>query len=171
MELQEAKRGTVGLGALRVGLPSVNHDSEDHSHGQTPGRSARVYVNVYTCMSLDTRSIKPMPVICSPKEVGRGRDKLDSASPRKTGGIWKASHGEKAIGPGRHGSLRRPPPPHTYGVCQGDQRILGLLSPTAATSCTFRAARASASLGRFAGTFASACCWLGSSCSSVSSRG
>lgn len=152
-----------------MGLPSVNHGSEEHSHGQTLERSAGVYVNVYTCMSLDTRSIKPTPAICSPKEVGRGRDKLDSASPRRMGGMWKASRGEKALGPRRHGSPRLPP--HTYGVYQGDQRILGLLSPTAATSCTFRAARASASLGRFAGTFASACCWLGSSCSSVSSRG
>lgn len=75
MKNQEAKRGTVGLGALHVGLPNMNHGSEEHSHGQAPEWSACVYVNVYTCVHLcaNTRSIKPTPAICSPKEVGRGR--------------------------------------------------------------------------------------------------
>lgn len=157
----------MGLGALEVGLPNVNHVSEGHSHGQAPEWSAFVYVNVYTCvyMCANTRSMKPTSAICSPKEVGRGRGKLGSASLREMGGISKASYGSgEATG---HGS------PHTqaYGVWQGDQKALGLLSPTVAMSCTFRAARASGNLGRFAGTSASACCSPGSSCSSVSSKG
>lgn len=79
---------------MEMGLPNVNHVSEEHSHGQAPEWCAFMYVNVYTCvyMCANTRSFKSTPVISYLKEVERGRGKLDSASLRKMGGICKASY-------------------------------------------------------------------------------
>lgn len=126
-------------GALEVGLPKVDHDSEEPS--SWTGCMLRQACWTWTW----TQPIQD-------KWRGFRKSRVRGDLPGLEDWPWL-------------------PPHQTYGVWQDDQRILELLSHTAATSCTFRAARASADPARSAGTSASACCWPGSSCFSVSSRG